>query len=337
MLKTDIIISAVKDFRKNPLIIAVLAICSVLIVIVFVFSLAQVVNISETLSVSSPECDYHIVLYLPDVKQTLFADILNGARQFCDENNIALSVHTAGEENDSLFAAPYIGADGIVIYSASEARETAEILDTIISRSIPLVLIGHGIPTNNPYCSIGVNNFELGRCIAEYAASVEQSLRPAIVYSEKSPGMYLERELLEMGFSSGADEHLVQSVITERTTLNSLDAEESVIRLLEEHPDINMIFFTNSDDTLSAAKMMVDFNMVGRIHTIGFSGNGEISEYLEKGILDAVVVVDGYTQGYRAMQSVYDICRYGNTASFVNTGFEFVTNPEALKTEKDGN
>lgn len=335
--KTDIIIPAVKDFRKNPFIIAILAICSVLIVIVFIFSLVQVVNISGALSVTSPECDYHIALYLPDVKQTLFADILEGAEQFCRENSIALSVHTSSDSNNTLFAAPYIGADGIVIYSASEARETAEILDTIISRQIPLVLIGHGIPTNNPYCSIGVNNFELGRNIGEYAVTVEQSLRPAIVYSEKSPGMYLERELLEMGFNSVADQYLDQPVITERTTLNSLDAEESVIRLLEEHPDINMIFFTNSDDTLSAAKMMVDFNMVGRIRTIGFSGGTEISEYLEKGIIDAVVVVDGYTQGYRAMESVYDICRYGNTASFVNTGFDFVTNPAELNTVRDGN
>ena len=323
-------ITVVKNKKRNPFIIALFAACSVIVVIVFIFSLAQVVTISDTLSVTTPECDYHIAMYLPDVKQTLFADILEGAEQFCSENNIALSVHTTNESNDTLFAAPYIGADGIVIYSASEARETAEIIDTILSRQIPLVLIGHGIPTNNPYCSIGVNNFELGRSIAEYAVTVEQSLCPAIVYSEKSPGMYLERELLEMGFNAGAAEYLAQPVITERTTLNSLDAEESVLRLLEDHPDINMIFFTNSDDTLSAAKMMVDFNMVGRIHTIGFSGSTEISEYLEKGILDAIVVVDGYTQGYRAMESVYDICRYGNTTSFVNTGFDFVSNPGAL-------
>ncbi len=329
--------SIVKTVRKNPFIIAIAVICSVVLLVIFIFSLAQVVTISDTLTVSSPECAYHIALYLPDVKQTLFADILKGAQQFCNENNIALSVHTASETDDTLFAAPYIGADGIVIYSASEARETAEIIDTILSRQIPLVLIGHGIPTNNPYCSIGVNNFELGRSIAEYATTLEQSLRPAIVYSEKSPGMYLERELLEMGFNSGADIYLDQPVITERTSLNSLDAEESVLRLLEDHPDINMIFFTNSDDTLSAAKMMVDFNMVGRIHTIGFSGSAEISEYLEKGILDAVVVVDGYTQGYRAMESVYDICRYGNTTSFVNTGFDFVTDAEGIKMRGFGN
>lgn len=330
-------VTAVKKFQRNPFIITIFAICSVLIVVVFIFSLVQVVNISGALSVAAPECDYHIAMYLPDTKQALFADILKGAEQFCEENNIALSVHTASEDDDTLFAAPYIGADGIVIYSASEAHETAEILDTIISRNIPLVLIGHGIPTNNPYCSIGVNNFELGRSIGEYAVSIEKSLRPAIVYSEKSPGMYLERELLEMGFNSVADRYLEQPVITERTTLNSLDAEESVIRLLEEHPDINMIFFTNSDDTLSTAKMMVDFNMVGRFHTIGFSGSAEISEYLEKGILDAVVVVDGYTQGYRAMESVYDICRYGNTASFVNTSFDFVTEAEDIKTRGSGN
>lgn len=325
-----------KDTRKNPFVIALFAVCSVIVVIVFVFSLVQVVSISDTLAVTTPECDYHIAMYLPDVKQTLFADILEGALQFCDENNIALSVHTTTESNDTLFAAPYIGADGIVIYSASEAHETAEIIDTILSRQIPLVLIGHGIPTNNPYCSIGVNNFELGRSIAEYAITVEDSLRPAIVYSEKSPGMYLERELLEMGFNSLAAEYMAEPVITERTTLNSLDAEESVLRLLEDHPDINMIFFTNSDDTLSAAKMMVDFNMVGRIHTIGFSGGTEISEYLEKGILDAVVVVNGYIQGYRAMESLYDICRYGNTTSFVNTGFTFVTSTGSVITETDG-
>lgn len=287
-------------------------------------SLSFVTKLSKQVTSQPGTPQFHIALYIPEPTRSFFNSMLQGAKDFCEENNIALSVHTLDEDTNHLFSAPYINADGIVIYSFSDSKETAGILNTIAGASIPLVLIDHAISTNIPYTHIGVNNFELGCFIGDYLCSEQESIAPIIVYSEKSPGMYAERELIEMGLKSAAGAGLKKAIQCTVTSQNMLDADENVSALLSRNPETNTIIFTNEDDTIAYAKMIVEQNKVGTHKIIGFGSSDAVKDYLEKGVLSALVSVDSYQLGYQALQSVYEICQNGYTSSYVNTGFDFL-------------
>ncbi|NLK47113.1 MAG: sugar ABC transporter substrate-binding protein [Treponema sp.] len=303
------------------LIITLLSVCAVYSLSM---SLSFVLKLSKQLYSQTETPKFHIAIYLPETTRSFFSSMLQGAEDLCKEENIALSVHKLDENSSQLFAAPYISADGIVIYSFSDTKETAEILDTIAESSIPLVLIDHAIPTNKPHTHIGVNNFELGCFIGEYLYNNQNIIEPLIVYSEKSPGMYAERELIEMGIKSTAESKLTKSILCAVTTQNMLDAEEIVSTLLNTNPDINTIIFTNEDDTIAYAKMLVEQNKVGTHKIIGFGSSNAVKDYLEKEVLDALISVDSYQLGYQALQSMFEICQIGYTSSYVNTGFAFL-------------
>ncbi|MBO7135599.1 MAG: substrate-binding domain-containing protein [Spirochaetaceae bacterium] len=287
-------------------------------------SLAYVIKLTKQVKLQTETPQFHVAIYLPETTHSFFNSMLKGAEAFCAEEKIALSVHKLDGNSSQLFAAPYTSADGIVIYSFSDTKETAEILDSIAGSSTPLVLIDHAIPTNKPYTHIGVNNFELGCFIGEYLFNEHNSIYPLIVYSEKSPGMYAERELIEMGFKSTASYELASSILCAVTSQNMLDAEEIVSSIIGTKPETNTIIFTNEDDTLAYAKMLVEQNKVGTHKIIGFGSSAAVKDYLDKGVLDALVSVDSYQLGYQALKSIFEICNNGYTSSYVNTGFDFL-------------
>ncbi len=287
-------------------------------------SLSYVLKLTKQVKLQTETPKFHVAIYLPETSHSFFNLMLKGAEDFCAEENVALSVHELDENSSQLFAAPYTSADGTVIYSFSDTKDTADILDKIAETSTPLVLIDHAIPTNKPYTHIGVNNFELGCYIGEYLFKEHALIYPLIVYSEKSPGMYAERELIEMGLKSTASYKLEDSILCAVTSQNMLDAEEIVSSLLSTKPRTNIIIFTNEDDTLAYAKMLVEQNKVGTHRIIGFGSSDAVKDYLEKGVLDALISVDAYQLGYQALQSVFEICQNGYTSSYVNTGFDFL-------------
>lgn len=287
-------------------------------------SLSYVLKLTKQVKLQTETPKFHVAIYLPGTSHSFFNLMLKGAEDFCAEEDVALSVHELDENSSQLFAAPYTSADGTVIYSFSDTKDTADILDKIAETSTPLVLIDHAIPTNKPYTHIGVNNFELGCYIGEYLFKEHALIYPLIVYSEKSPGMYAERELIEMGLKSTASYKLEDSILCAVTSQNMLDAEEIVSSLLSTKPRTNIIIFTNEDDTLAYAKMLVEQNKVGTHRIIGFGSSDAVKDYLEKGVLDALISVDAYQLGYQALQSVFEICQNGYTSSYVNTGFDFL-------------
>ena len=287
-------------------------------------SLSYVLKLTKQVKLQTETPKFHVAIYLPETSHSFFNLMLKGAEDFCAEEDVALSVHALDENSSQLFAAPYTSADGTVIYSFSDTKDTADILDKIAETSTPLVLIDHAIPTNKPYTHIGVNNFELGCYIGEYLFKEHALIYPLIVYSEKSPGMYAERELIEMGLKSTASYKLEDSILCAVTSQNMLDAEEMVSSLLSTKPRTNIIIFTNEDDTLAYAKMLVEQNKVGTHRIIGFGSSDAVKDYLEKGVLDALISVDAYQLGYQALQSVFEICQNGYTSSYVNTGFDFL-------------
>ena len=318
------------DLRRAALFITVIFLSSVA-VFSLSMSLSYVMKLTKQVTVQTETPKYHVAIYLPETTHSFFNLMLKGAEDFCEKEKIALSVHTFDESSNQLFAAPYMGADGIVIYSFSDTKETAEVLDKITDSSTPLVLIDHAIITNKPYTHIGVNNFELGCFIGDYLFKEKTLIYPLIVYIEKTPGMYAERELIEMGLKSTASYKLEESILCAVTTQNMLDAEEIVSSLLSTNPRTNTIIFTNEDDTLAYAKMLVEQNKVGTRRIIGFGYSEAVKDYLDKGVLDALISVDSYQLGYQALQSIYETCQNGYTSSYVNTGFNFLK-----QTNKDG-
>ncbi len=293
-------------------------------VFAFSVSLTQVRRLYPQGEGASPSTlGYYFSIYLPGNRDSFFDDIIAGAERAASELGVAITIHSIDTQRNDLEMAPYTGVDGIVVCPYMDDNEARRQLSRLSERDIPLVLINHNIPRDQPWPYIGTNSFDVGRKMGSIARrTVGPGLRAAIVYSDKSPGIYAERELVEMGLSTILEARTPSLIKRLKTSRNPFDAEEAIFRLLRTDSEINCIIFTDPNDTVAAAQVLIDMNLVGRVQIIGFGDNAGIREFIRKGIVAGSIVVHPERIGYQAIVSLTELRSSGYTSTSVDTGVD---------------
>lgn len=298
----------------------------VLALISFYLSLTQVRRLHvEGSGPNAVPLSYHFSIYLPEERDSFFNQVVAGAERAAGEFGVAISIHSISPLKNELEMAPYTGVDGSVVCPYMEDAEARRQLSRFSQRNIPVVLINHNVPNDQPWPFIGTNNFDVGRKMAAIARrAAGPGFRAAIVYSDKSPGIYAERELVEMGLSSASEARPTLPLKRLKTSRNPLDAEEAIYRLLRAEPDINVIIFTDSNDTVAAAQVVVDMNLVGRVQLVGFGSDPGIRDFIRKGVIAGSIVVHPERIGYQAIKSLTELRSSGYTSTSVDTGVDIL-------------
>ncbi|GHU81472.1 hypothetical protein FACS189468_4180 [Spirochaetia bacterium] len=275
---------------------------------------------------SGPTLNYHFSLYLPDNRNSFFTGIIRGAEQAAAEMNAAVSVHSIDPVKNELEMASYTGVDGVIVCPYLDDALARRQLEKLGARQIPVVLINHNVPNDQPWTFIGNNNFDVGRRIGTISLNLsDEPIRLAVVYSDKAPGFYGERELVEMGITAALGERLSGPVMGFKTNLNPLDAEALLDRLFRTNPDINTIVFTDSSDTIAAAQTLIDMNLVGRVRVIGFGADPGVLDNIRKGVIACSVAINPERIGYEAVRSLTALRTIGYTSTSIDTGIEIIT------------
>lgn len=301
--------------------------------ILTIISLSQAAETGEgDLHSSQDAPEHHVAVFLPDNSYTFFQDIIEGARQAAAEERCGLSFHPIGNGSLDFEMALYSGIDGTVIYPSIDEEEAKKALKKFNEAGIPAVLIEHTLADKSPWPFVGTNNFDFGKKIGELAAEEDrEKLSIALVYSEKSPGILAEKELVEMGIHTALGKQAeVQgqsrevSLTTMKTDLNPLDAENLTYQILRERPEINTIVFTDTNDTLAAAQVLIDMNLVGTVQILGFGTDEPILEYIENGIFAGTIAVNPFRIGYDAVHVIKGLMVDGHSPGYVDTGVDII-------------
>jgi ribose transport system substrate-binding protein len=295
---------------------------------------------------------YHFSMYLPDNRNSFFEGIIRGAERAAAELDSAISIHSIDPAKNELETAAFTGVDGLIVCPYLDDALARKQLEKLIKYQLPVVLINHNLPSDQPWPFIGVNNFDMGRRVGLLSVLPgDEKVRLAVVYSDKAPGIYAERELVEMGISAALGDRLEGSIMRYRTNLNPLDAETLLVRLFrggesgpaggfdglangsaetaeaagEASLAINAIVFTDPADTIAAAQTLVDLNLVGRMQVIGFGADPGVAESIQKGIISSSVVINSERIGYEAVRSLAALRTTGYTSASVDTEIDIIT------------
>jgi ribose transport system substrate-binding protein len=276
---------------------------------------------------------YHFSLYLPDNRNSFFRGIIEGAERAASELNSSISIHSIDPVKNELEMASYTGIDGAIVCPYLEDSLARRQLDRLGAMQIPTVIINHYVPNDQPWPFIGTNNFDAGRRIGMSAGNIsDEPIRLAIVYSDKAPGVYGERELVEMGISAALGSRLASPIAGFKTNRNPLDAEALLSRLFQTNPsemgdrsgDFNIIVFTDPNDTIAAAQTIIDMNLVGRIQVIGSGDDPGVLENIRKGIIACTMAMNPDRIGYEAVRSLFNLRSTGYTSTSIDTGIEII-------------
>jgi ribose transport system substrate-binding protein len=106
---------------------------------------------------------------------------------------------------------------------------------------------------------------------------------------------------------------------------NLLGAEDITRNILTDNSDIDVIFCTNAKDTVAAARVIIERNLVGDVYVVGTDVTEEIINYIQKGIVFGVLDRNGYDAGYKCVEILYDNFGDGFQPSYMDIDIDIYT------------
>jgi len=269
---------------------------------------------------------YHVAVFLPEQDTLFFEELRNGVVAVADDYDIAISFHPIGPDAPEFRLARYTGIDGAIIYPYLPEREIRQQLELLEDSGIPVVLVEQDVADDWPWTFVGTNNFELGRRIGSRLAGRNDHSRIVVVYSDKSPAVAAEKELIELGMNTVMGDRLAVPITRRQTGLNPLDAEALTYQLLRSPSPspVTALVFTDTDDTLAALQAIINLNLVGEVQVIGFGITDAIMDYLDRGVLDATIAVNPQRIGIESVRVLAELLETGNAPGYVDTGVEVI-------------
>ena len=110
------------------------------------------------------------------------------------------------------------------------------------------------------------------------------------------------------GFYAGLDEAGMKYEKVAAVSANMQDdALTKVTDMLTAHPEINVIWACNDGGTIGAAMAVQQAGLAGKVFVFGYDGGDQQTSMMLSGenILVGLVSQDPYTQGYKAVESLY--------------------------------
>ena len=261
-----------------------------------------------------------------DVNSTAGESFLQGIHQASKDLNVVVEINEVNKENiedqlKSMDMAIAANVDGIICHVTDREKYT-QYIDKAIEKQIPVITVFEDAPQSMRQSYIGTNSFEIGKKAGKLVSeAVNYKGEIAIIESFSDTS----KNLIETGFRDITNKYpQLEIKAIEISQTGILGAEYKINEIINNYPNINVIFCTSSKDTIQAAQLIVDRNKVGEIGIIGYGDSKEILKYIELGVIQASLVSDTYEIGYKSLNALVEVSQSGTTSSFL-TGVNIIT------------
>ena len=208
-------------------------------------------------------------------------------------------------QNAYIYDAIAAGADALV-FSSINYYENADAIDAAADAGIKVVVIDSDVNSSKVSARIGTDNIAAGRKAAEPAiAAGYDSLAVGIVNFDLESRNGQERE---EGFRAAIKE---SGIPAELYTINVFTdheiAKEETMKLLSEHPEINVVVGLNEPLAVGAAEAVAEMELGDTVTMIGMDTNIVCVDLMRKGAVSALIAQNPYAMGYMGVEACYHL------------------------------
>lgn len=252
-----------------------------------------------------------VAVIVKSTESAFWKSVQAGASAASTEYNLQMSFQGPDSEEDyktqnqMIQEAVEEGAEAIV-FSAVDYNANSEAIQEAARKGIKIVVIDSDVNASQVSSRIGTDNFRAGFMAGEAALRAdEDELHIGIVNYDIHSANGQEREA---GFRECiAGDKRVKSVETINVLSATEDAREGAKKMLNDHPEINVIATFNEWTSLGVGWAIRDLECKDQIWVTAFDSNAVSVGMLETGEVDNLIVQNPYAMGYLGVEAAFDL------------------------------
>lgn len=281
-------------------------------------------------STAQTPSQHTVTLIAKSTETEFWLSVFAGAEAAATEYNMKLTIVGPETEEDyetqnQMVADTVEAGAEALIFSAIHYDKNAQAIDAAAQSGVKIVAIDSNVASDAVSTYIGTDNYAAGQMAAQAALErVNGDFKVGIINYDISSfnGQERERGAVDALNASGRAE--IISVIN--TLAEAQQAQADTVKLLEEHPEINVLLAFNEPTSVGAAMAIQQLECEDSIFLVGFDSNVASVDGLQDGSVDALIVQNPYAMGYLGVESAYKLLngQGGELAEIVDTSTQIV-------------
>ncbi len=273
---------------------------------------------------------YHIMMIGERIDSAFWQEVYAGASEEGSRNSAIIELVGPASDADNKTPDEYINyaidarVDGILAF-INDKPATRQSLLTAASKGIPVITLENDVLNTSRESFVGVSSYELGKLLGglihEAAGEVGNALVLINDVTMKSSGNIMLSSIQE-AIQSYPSLHV--SPIGFNNSSRDSGYEELIRQRILNDTNLEVIVCLNVEDTMRVAQTVIDLNKSDRIAIIAFRESKDILDYVRKGIVYAVVVIDARQMGMKAAASMFEFLETKHANDYVITDMHVV-------------
>lgn len=205
-----------------------------------------------------------------------------------------------------------------ILLAASDYNRLVPEAERAAARGIIVVTLDSALNSEVPVSFVATDNLSAGRKAGqEIERLVPADRRVALISHIEGVATAIEREEGVRSALKGRDP---QQILGTYYSQNEPElAYDTVVELIETYPDLGGIVALNENSTVGAGRALRDLGIYDRIHLVGFDNSREEIEFLEKGVVKALVVQRPFNMGYLGIRTLAHAIRRQPVDAVIHT------------------
>ncbi len=205
-----------------------------------------------------------------------------------------------------------------ILLAASDYNLLVPLAERAAANGITIVTLDSALNSDVPVSFVATDNVAAGMAAGREIDRLVEPGRPiALISHIRGVATAIDRE---DGATRALSHRSTESILGPFYSQNELDlAYQIVENLLVRHPELGGIVAMNENSTVGAARALYDLGIYDRVHLVGFDNSQEEVEFLELGVIKALVVQRPFNMGYLGIRTLVQAVRGGRVEPVIYT------------------
>jgi len=252
---------------------------------------------------------HYVAVIAKSTESAYWKSVFAGANAAKTEYNLEITQEGPADEedwetqNEMIDRAVENGAE-VIVFSAVDYNNNAAAVNRAVQAGVKVVVIDSDVNSGMVSCRISTDNYQAGRMAgAAVSGSADEAVCVGIVNFDAISANGQQRE---QGFRDEVEADDRMAIVDAiHVNSNTECAKEATKKMLQEHPEINVIVTFNEWTSLGVGYAIRELELGEKTRVIAFDSNVVSVGMLETGEVDALIVQNPYAMGYLGIECAY--------------------------------